>query len=242
MKAYFLSDIHLRNQIEPNSQKLLGFLNRLVSDLEGDRYLFLVGDIFDVWVGDSHFFYKRYESIVTTIDSLVQSGWKVVYFEGNHDVQIKKFWSQRGVQVFNSAQYFQIGSLSVRVEHGDYINPEDTAYHSYRDTLKKPFYEWLASVVPGFFWQWAASLAGKQSRKRSGKYRLNNEEKIRSMIRNFASTAFKEKPFDVIITGHVHLKDDFKSEQFRSVNLGSWFNEPGYFEIDSNQSGQFINL
>lgn len=171
MKAYFLSDIHLKNQEEPNSQKLLGFLNSLQSEIHKEKYLFLLGDIFDVWVGDGEFFHQRFLHIVQKLESLVAAGWKVFYFEGNHDVQIKRFWSERGVKVFDSAQYFNLAGLQVRLEHGDYINPEDTAYHAYRDAIKKPFYEWLSHTVPGPVWHWAASFAGRQSRKRSGQYR-----------------------------------------------------------------------
>jgi alpha-ribazole phosphatase len=39
----------LKNQEEPNCQKLLGFLNSLQTELEPEKYLFLLGDIFDVW-------------------------------------------------------------------------------------------------------------------------------------------------------------------------------------------------
>ncbi|MBK7962081.1 MAG: hypothetical protein IPK04_13320 [Bdellovibrionales bacterium] len=48
------------------------------------------------------------------------------------------------------------------------------------------------------------------------------------MIRHHARRAYEEAPFDLIVTGHMHVKDDFEfhvgSRKIRSINLGSWFN------------------
>jgi UDP-2,3-diacylglucosamine hydrolase len=55
------------------------------------------------------------------------------------------------------------------------------------------------------------------------------------MIRDHATRAFNEKPFDLIITGHMHILDDWTFErngrQVRSVNLGSWFGDTQVFNL-----------
>jgi UDP-2,3-diacylglucosamine hydrolase len=55
----------------------------------------------------------------------------------------------------------------------------------------------------------------------------------------------QEEPFDLIITGHVHVRDDHVFEsggrQVRSVNLGSWADGPCAFRITDTVQ-EFIQL
>ena len=55
------------------------------------------------------------------------------------------------------------------------------------------------------------------------------------MIRRYAETTYETRPFDLIITGHMHIRDDYTFERdgkkIRSVNLGSWFDEPLIFHL-----------
>ena len=82
-KAYFLSDLHLRSSEESNSQKLLLFLRHLQENPESFSHLFLVGDIFDLWIHSHKYFIDKYSEIVEAIRAVVDSGNEVHYFEGN---------------------------------------------------------------------------------------------------------------------------------------------------------------
>jgi UDP-2,3-diacylglucosamine pyrophosphatase LpxH len=59
--------------------------------------------------------------------------------------------------------------------------------------------------------------------------RAVNETELKKMIRDYAALVFKNKKFDYLVTGHVHVQDEFKFEnsgnEFQSVNLGSWFQQ-----------------
>jgi UDP-2,3-diacylglucosamine pyrophosphatase LpxH len=49
------------------------------------------------------------------------------------------------------------------------------------------------------------------------------------MIHAYAETAFDKDPFDYMITGHMHVRDEYKitrgEQSGLSINLGSWFEE-----------------
>lgn len=230
MRAWFISDIHLRNINERNSVLLLRFLRSLIADPQ-TTHLYLLGDIFDLWVGDSNLFQSKFQSLVDAIAELKRKGVEVVYFEGNHDVHVKGFWERKfSIPVYVDARYEKLGRFLVRLEHGDLMNPEDVAYLRYRHLIRRPWAEKLAYILPGRLLDGAGIRASKKSRKRSMSDRQRSEEDLRQMIRNYAKDKWTEENFDYIITGHMHVRDEFTFEAdgktHTSINLGSWFEEP----------------
>ena len=230
MKAWFVSDIHLRDINERNSAILLRFLHSLLQDSEA-THLFLLGDIFDLWVGDSDVFQRKFQALVDAIHEVKKKGIEVVYFEGNHDVHVKGFWENKfNIPVWVDAKNYHLGPWKVRMEHGDFINPKDEKYLKYRATIRQPHMERLAYIIPGKLLDTAGLFAAKLSRKKSSVRRRDSEEQLRQMIREYATLQFQKEPYDFFITGHMHIKDDFEvqkdGKKGRSINLGSWFEAP----------------
>lgn len=230
MKAWFLSDLHLKNINERNSITLLRFLRSLLDDPQ-TTHLYFLGDIFDLWVGDSDVFQAKFQALVDVIVELKRKGVEIVYFEGNHDVQVKSFWEDKfEIPVFNEARIFRLGDFEVRLEHGDYINPDDKAYLRYLELIRHPKMKTLADVVPGKFWDEVGSFASRLSRKKSSSVRRDTTDEMRQKIRTFAQEKAKSSDFDYIITGHMHVRDEFEfadgNKKRISINLGSWYEPP----------------
>ncbi len=243
MKAWFLSDIHLKENTERNSQILLRFLHFLATDSK-TTHLFLLGDIFDLWVGDSNVFYLKFKEIVLALSALQQKGVQVIYFEGNHDVHVVDFWQKKyQIPVRVDAETFQLGSHKVRVEHGDFINPDDLAYKRYLKILRSRPLAILAKIIPGLWIDGFGRWASKKSRQKSHVYRRDSEDVLRSRIRKYAESEIQRLngDFQFLITGHMHVRDEyhfvFNNKSVSSINLGSWFEKPMTYWIDESQSG-----
>jgi UDP-2,3-diacylglucosamine hydrolase len=156
------------------------------------------------------------------------------------------FWEKKlGFEIYDRPQYIQIGELMVRLEHGDEMNPDDEAYKKWRAFTRHPFVEPWAHVLPGFFWDKVGEKMSEASRKKSRAYRARNEELIKNMIRTHAVKVHKEKPFDILISGHMHVKVDeiLESEgtYFRNINLGSWLESPQALCIEGGEP-QWLQL
>ena len=82
--AVFVSDIHIASPDCPRGRLFLQFL-RSLSGKSDVTHLYLLGDIFDLWVADHTFFIERYAEIIDEIRRLVSQGVEVAYFERNHD-------------------------------------------------------------------------------------------------------------------------------------------------------------
>jgi UDP-2,3-diacylglucosamine hydrolase len=243
MKAWFVSDIHLKDINERNSIELLRFLHFIYDDIN-TTHLFLLGDIFDLWVGDSKVFYRKFKAIVDLIDKIKKSGREVVYFEGNHDVHIEKFWqSHLQIPVHIESEMFSLGPFQVQLEHGDYINPEDLAYIQYLSVLRSQPMKKIAHTLPGFIIDGIGRWASRTSRKKSQLYRKDSEALLRERIRKFAHSQAQKNKFDFIITGHMHVRDDYtfnhEGRSIRSINLGSWFEEPKTFCLTDTEACWF---
>lgn len=230
MEAWFLSDIHLKTAEERNGKILLRFLRSLLERNPKEIHLFMLGDIFDLWVGGHSFFANKFKDHIEALRALKAAGARITYIEGNHDVHIEGFFQKRlGIEVFVEAQYYEIDGLRIRCEHGDLINLEDTKYLKYRSIIRHPYVKPLGNLLPGRFWDHIGNKASAKSRQYSGRHVAGKETQLIQMIRAHVQRAYIEKPFDLIISGHMHVFDDHivdvDGRKVRSVNLGSWFGE-----------------
>lgn len=237
MKAFFVSDLHLKTE---DSQKALLFINFLEKLPNDTSHLILLGDIFDLWVGDHDYFKKKFPKLIQAIQNLIVRKIEIHYFEGNHDLHLKKFWEHElGVVVHNNHKVFEWPSITVRAEHGDLMNPDDTGYLFLRRFLRTKPMEFISYHLPGS----AVGFIGDRSSRMSRIYtdRLNQKykETVQSLTRNYAQKIYKETPFDLFVSGHTHVDDDFTFEmtgkKIRSINLGSWLDKPKVLIIDDNK-------
>ena len=239
LHAYFVSDLHLTSEDEPKARLFVRFLDK-VKKKKG-THLFLVGDIFDLWIADHDCFKERYSQIVSLLVELKRSGVEIHYFEGNHDFHLEKFW-QRDLNftVHQGPQSFQLGPYRVRVEHGDEVNQEDRTYLWTRWFLRCGLVEKIISLsFLGWCWSWLGDKWSRQSRKygqkkQSSKYR----EIILDKLRRYASHL---EGVDFFISGHIHIRFDEWVGSTRVINLGTWLDCPNYFLLSQN-SAQFVDL
>lgn len=250
MKAWFVSDIHLMGAEDPRLRRFEDFLSARLTD--ETTHLFLVGDIFDLWVGSDEFFSRRYARVLELIRALGSRGVEINYFEGNHDLHLQEVWADElHCRVFTAPAYFDLGSFRVRVEHGDQMNPDDKGYLLLRAVLRTPAVEWLARKLPGETVQAIGNRMSRSSRKwTSSAMKALDNTAIRKMIQTHAREVFRDdEPFDYIVTGHVHVRDDFAwrddvtDRNVRSINLGCWLTDemPKAFCLD-DRGGRWVDV
>ena len=86
LRTVFISDIHLGFK-GCSADYLLEFLQQVEMD-----YLFLVGDIIDVWsMKKTMFWPQSHNNVVRTILGKAKRGTKVVFVPGNHDEVFRDF-------------------------------------------------------------------------------------------------------------------------------------------------------
>jgi len=235
-KAVFVSDLHLVGPEDSKTRLFTSFLRKLPQ--ENVTHLFLVGDIFDLWVGSHDYFADRFRDVVAAIQDLVRAGIEVHYFEGNHDLHLEKFWAEKiGAHVHADDATFELAGRTVRVEHGDLINPDDKGYLFLRGFLRSNVMTFLAHNLPEKLVHLIGERASSASRDYTSNAKAKPVDEIRQLIRQHAEAQSHLNDFDLIVTGHVHVTDDFTFDvggrPVRSINLGSWFETPRALVLDS---------
>lgn len=243
-RAYFVSDIHIATPDDPKAALFLAFLRQLSAATAS--HLVLLGDIFDMWLGDHAYFIERYRDIVAEIDRLHGEGVGIHYFEGNHDLHLQRFWhDQLGIQVHSGPAYITIAEQRLRLEHGDQMDPDDRGYHFLRWFLRTPVMRFLIYHLPGRLAAGIGERASATSRNYTSNSKTIREDEAVQKIREHAARACAVQPFDLMISGHVHVRDDFEWDtadgRSRSVNLGTWLHAPCCFRLDRS-GGHLIEL
>lgn len=244
LNAYFVSDLHLTSSTDARAALFLRFL----ADLERKSdvsHLFLMGDIFDVWVGDHQYYIDRYQAIVIAICRLKDQGVQIHYFEGNHDLYLNRFWGKKlGLIIHKGPAVFDLGHRRVRVEHGDQMDPNDTGYLFLRWFLRTPLIRFLNNHLPGSLIARVGERASKASRAHNTEKNAIPDSGVVAITRKHAKKARLKTAFDLILSGHVHVRDDYEFDhekhRVRSVNLGTWLDSPCYFRI--HKSGDELIL
>ena len=248
--AVFVSDVHIASPDSDRGRLFTDFLKGL-SYADGIRQLVLLGDIFDLWVADHAYFVNRYPAIIDEIRRLTGEGVEVSYFEGNHDLYLKHFWqNELGVTVYGGPTEIKLGDTRVRLEHGDQMDPDDKGYIFLRWFLRTGPIRFLTRHLPGGLIAGIGERASEKSRHYTSNTKTIESSDAVGKIRAHAEKVHAERGFDLIVSGHVHVRDDVQlgtaNGRFRSVNLGSWYDRPCYFRLGYGTLGddeaQFVEL
>lgn len=207
-------------------------------------HLFLMGDIFDLWIGEHEYFKDKYKLIIDELIRLAKEGTKIHYFEGNHDLYLKSYWqNELGFKVHEQAEYFQLGKWVIRAEHGDQVDPEDRGYIFLRWFLRTRFMRFIAKNLPQSLVVKIGEKASESSRHYTSEVKSITTEKTREKLHIHAEKAYKEKAFDWLIYGHVHVKDEYYiqvgDKKVGAFNLGTWLKEPLVFCLED--SGGYLS-
>lgn len=243
-RAYFVSDLHIASPDDPKAALFLAFLRQLTA--ESASHLMLLGDVFDMWLGDHDYFINRYRPVIDEIVRLRDNGIQVHYFEGNHDLHLGRYWAERlGIVVHGGPTSMEIAGQTVRLEHGDQMDPDDRGYRFLRWFLRTPVMRFVIYNLPGKLAAGIGERASATSRSYTSETKTISREDAIAKIRAHSAKAHAEQPFDLLISGHVHVRDDHEMSDaggsFRSVNLGTWLDRPCCFRLDVS-GGQIIEL
>jgi UDP-2,3-diacylglucosamine hydrolase len=228
MRKVFIADAHLRNRGDENYRKLLDFLAGLQGNTDT---LFILGDLFEFWIGYRQVPFTHYLPVLEQLRQLVSSGTELVYFEGNHDFHMGPFFKETlKAQVYRGPATFSLDGKTVYLCHGDQINRNDIGYLLLRFLLHNALTGAMVPVVPVKLVTAIADRMGRMSRHGHPQRRLKWD--YVTILRDFAAARFSEG-YDAVITGHFHtplLEKSSNGERRTLLSLGDWITHFSYGE------------
>jgi UDP-2,3-diacylglucosamine hydrolase len=232
---YFASDFHLG---VPNAQESLIRERKLVLWLESIApkadEIFLVGDVFDFWFEYKYVVPKGFTRLFGCLAKLADSGIKLHFFKGNHDMWMFGYFEQEFGAVTHSNEYiFERDGKKFFVHHGDGLGKGDANYK----ILKKFFRSEICQAMFGFLHpsvgMGLANYFSSKSRLAQLHFENENIDIEKEWLVGYCREVLKQTSYDYMVFGHRHLALDIKlNESSRYVNLGDWFKFFTYAEFN----------
>jgi UDP-2,3-diacylglucosamine hydrolase len=232
MRTIFLADAHLVSPDDHNYQLLLRFLREREADTET---LFIMGDLFDFWLGFPSNPLGQYEPVLDALERLTRCGCRLVYFEGNHDFHLGAVFRDRlGAEIHTTPSVMTIQGKRLFLCHGDQINRSDYEYRFLRLLLHNPLAAAAVTCCPPSL---ALRIRERLQKASRASYQANsNRWNYREIIRTFARS-LKDEGCLGLITGHFHLAfhEQLQDEPFDILSLGDWMEQFTFGELDAGE-------
>ena len=232
-KTYFLSDFHLGAKYIDNprkqEQRIVSFLESIRNDA---KEIYLLGDILDYWFEYRYVVPKGYVRFFGKIAELADSGIKIYWFIGNHDIWIFDYLpSELGVEIVDGSQIKQIAGKTFFIAHGDGLGDESRSFRMLRAFFRNRFCQRLyAGIHP----RWTVPFALNWSRSN----RVNGEDRpfgCDEPLQRFVTNYKEDQKIDYFVFGHRHVAVDKSiGNNSRLIILGDWIKLYSYAVYDGN--------
>ena len=139
----FVSDLHLSPR-SPGATCL--FLQFLAGHARQATELYILGDLFETWIGDDDLADPFNAEIVAGLRAAADSGLKISALHGNRDFLLGAgFAAASGVKLVNDPYILSTAEWQFVLSHGDALCLDDTAYMAFRAQARNP--EWQAALL-----------------------------------------------------------------------------------------------
>ncbi len=153
--ARFISDLHLTSERPDLTARFATFLANTAS--EKISSLFILGDLFDAWIGDDDLAQPLHAEVCELLRRLHEQGTQVFFIAGNRDFLIgDAFARASGMQRLSDIEKVGAGDTpqnlapvsekplretAVIIMHGDTLCTDDTDYQSFRQLVRNPAWQ-----------------------------------------------------------------------------------------------------
>lgn len=193
----FISDLHLSEQRLETTELFLRFLKE--RPLPGDQ-LYILGDLFDVWVGDDDD--TRFSvNIRQALKAVSQRGVEIFLQKGNRDFMIgRRFIHETQATLLKDPSIVKIAGQSTLLMHGDLLCSDDIQYQKMRRMLRNPI---TMNYLKARSLEKRREIA-RELRLRSGESKAMTAEHIMDANEKTVSTFMMKFGVRQMIHGHTH--------------------------------------
>jgi len=232
MTTLFIADLHLSDQ-RPEITKL--FTQFLQNEARQSRALYILGDLFEAWLGDDCIL-PAYQEIIQHIKELTSSNIPVYFIHGNRDFLIgSRFAELTGCQLLDESTIITIDEEDYLILHGDTLCTDDVKYQQFRSMVRNP--EWqkqLLAKTP------AERIAlAKQYREISQTETAEKAADIMDVNQQEVENALRNAKVNTMIHGHTHRPNihnfELDGKQAQRIVLGDWYKHGSALKLENGK-------
>lgn len=211
VRQVLISDLHLSLDEPALVQAFLALLDDCLALPELKR-LFILGDWFEVWLGDDAYLLLLKEKrpdeaqqthwltpIIAKLKKLRIAGCEILVMHGNRDFLLGQlFCSLFGGELVVEPYTLTVGQQNYRLEHGDALCTDDKKYQLFRRIMRNRLTQWYLLNKP---LEKRLAIADKMRRKSQ----QNNANKAANIMDvNDEAVAAVMIDSDALLHGHTH--------------------------------------
>ena len=225
MRSLYISDLHLSEERAEANERFFRFIE---DDAAGADALYVLGDLFEYWIGDDDLDSPFNAVVIGFFRRLTAAGTRLYFMHGNRDFLVgERFAAATGAALLADPTVMD----GVLLMHGDTLCTDDADYQAWRRTARDPAWQ------SGFL---AKPLAARRAtvqgmREKSKEVVSAKPAEIMDVNDEAVRRALRQHGVSRLVHGHTHrpglhrLQVDGRPCE-RWV-LPDWYGRGGYLEI-----------
>ena len=227
----FISDLHLCGARPAITALFLDFLHRRARASDA---LYILGDLFEYWIGDEAVEQEEFRSIIRGLRELTAGGTPVFVMHGNRDFLMSHdFERAGGVRLLKDPTRLDLHGTPTLLMHGDSLCTDDTEYMTFRAQVRN-----LA---------WQKEFLGKSMAERDRIVRdfreisknstATKKPEIMDVNQKAVESIMREHGVQHLIHGHTHRPKEhlftLDGRPTRRMVLGDWYEQGSVLSVDA---------
>ena len=227
--TYFIADIHLSAEREDITRCLLEFL---ASDAVQAEALYVLGDLFEFWLGDDDVT-PLSEQIAAAFNTLSQSI-PVYFIHGNRDFAIRQGWANKaGMTLLPEQHVIDLYGEPTLIMHGDELCTLDVEYQKFRKKARGWWWPRLVGALP----LWLRRKLAERGRKTSQKNQQKLTAEIMDVTPEEVEKVMQKHNVSRLIHGHTHRPNihslTVNNKPAHRIVLGDWYTQGSVLRVSA---------
>jgi len=225
LRSLFISDLHLSEDRPQANERFFRFVEH---DAAGADALYVLGDLFEYWIGDEDLETPFNAVVAAFLRRLADAGTRVEVMHGNRDFLLGERFARAGGATLLADPSVIDGTLLM---HGDTLCTDDHDYQAWRRTARSD--EWQRSFLAKPLAERRATVQGLRDKSREVIQAKPAE--IMDVNETAVREAFRHHSVSRLIHGHTHRVGVHRLEvdgrRCERWVLPDWYGAGGYLEL-----------
>lgn len=223
MTILFIADLHLEDSRASTTELFRRFVREVA---RGARALYILGDLFEAWVGDDDPA-ECGRIVATELAALAAAGTNIGFIHGNRDFLLGHDYAARcGMRLLPDPAVIVADGAPLLIGHGDALCTDDHAYQAFRAQTRDSQWRSRFLAQPLQARVAFAQQARDASRARHGELQAaGTAETITDVAPDAVSALFLRSGIPRLVHGHTHRPAVHEAAEGTRVVVGDWHDD-----------------
>lgn len=227
-RTLFIADLHLCQEEPAITAGFLHFLQREAPHCDA---LYILGDLFEAWIGDDDP-NPQHQQVARALRALPVP---VYFIHGNRDFLIGRRFAQAcGMTLLPEEQVLTLYGRRLLIMHGDTLCTDDAGYLRFRAKVHNPWIQRLFLALP----LWIRKRIAARMRADSKQANQHKSQTIMDVNQEAVVATMLRQQVPLLIHGHTHRPAihtlSLQGETAQRAVLGAWHSRGSMIQLDAS--------